>query len=120
MHLVQDVLHRYLDVFVVVFIVDILVYSRNIEEHAKHLRRIFERLRKHQLLVKAPKCILNVTEVEFFGQWGMPEGVAPIAKKLHAVRDWEPLTVSKMSDPSRGLQTTTASLSLDMLALHPH
>ena len=49
MHLVQDVLHGYLDVFVVVFIDDILVYSRNTEEHAEHLRLIFERLRKHQL-----------------------------------------------------------------------
>ena len=47
MHLVQDVLHRYLDVFVVVFIDDILVYSRNTEEHAEHLRLIFGRLRKH-------------------------------------------------------------------------
>ena len=45
-NLVQDVLHGYLDVFVVVFIDDILVYSRNTEEHAEHLRLIFERLRK--------------------------------------------------------------------------
>ena len=46
MHLVQDVLHGYLDVFVVVFIDNILVYSRNIEDRVKHLRLIFERLRK--------------------------------------------------------------------------
>ena len=53
MHLVQDVLHGYHDVFVVVSIDDILVYSKNTEEHAKHLRLIFERLRKHQLFAKA-------------------------------------------------------------------
>ena len=50
MHLVQDVLHGYLDVFVVVFIDDILVYSKNTEEHVEHvehLRLIFKRLRKH-------------------------------------------------------------------------
>ena len=68
MHLVQDVLHGYLDVFVVVFIDDILVYSRNIEEHAKHLRLIFERLREHQLFAKASKCTLHVNELEFLGQ----------------------------------------------------
>ena len=90
MHLVQDVLHWYLDVFVVVFIDDILVYSRNIEEHAEHLRLIFERLRKHQLFSKASKCTLHVNEVEFLGQWITPEGVAPIAEKLRAVHDWEP------------------------------
>ena len=90
MHLVQDVLHGYLDVFVVVFIDDILVYSRNTEEHAEHLRLIFERLRKHQLFAKASKCTLHVNEVEFLGQWITPEGAAPIAEKLRAVRDWEP------------------------------
>ena len=67
MHLVQDVLHGYLDVFVVVFIDDILVYSRNTEEHAKHLRLIFERLREHQLFAKVSKCTLHVNEVEFLG-----------------------------------------------------
>ena len=87
MHLVQDVLHGYLDVFVVVFIDDILVYSRNTEEHAEHLRLIFERLRKHQLFAKASKCTLHVNEVEFLGQWITPEGAAPIAEKLRAVHD---------------------------------
>ena len=90
MHLVQDVLHGYLDVFVVVFIDDVLVYSRNTEEHAEHLRLIFERLRKHQLFAKASKCTLHINEVQFIGQWIMPEGAAPIVEKLHAVRDWEP------------------------------
>ena len=95
MHLVQDVLHRYLDVFVVVFIDDILVYSRNTEEHAELLRLIFERLREHQLFAKASKCTLHVNEVEFLGQWITPEGVAPIAEKLRVVRDWEPLNSVK-------------------------
>ena len=67
MHLVKDVLHGYLDVFVVVLIDDILVYSRSTEEHAKHLRLIFERLRKHQLFAKASKCTLNINEVNFVG-----------------------------------------------------
>ena len=78
----------------VVFIDDILVYSRNTEENAGHLRLIFKRLRKHQLFAKASKCTLHVNEVEFLGQWISPEGV-PIAKKLRAVRDWEPPTSFK-------------------------
>ena len=90
MHLVKDVLHGYLDVFVVVFIDDILVYSRNTEEHAEHLRLIFERLRKYQLFAKASKCTIHINEVEFLGQWITPEGAAPIAEKLRAGRDWEP------------------------------
>ena len=86
MHLVQDVLHEYLDVFVVAFIDDILVYSRNMEEHAEQLRLIFERLREHQLFAKASKCTVHVNEVKFLGQWITPEGVTPIAKKLHVAR----------------------------------
>ena len=87
MLLVQDVFHGYLDVFVVVLIDDILVYSRNTEEHAEHLRLIFERLRKHELFAKASKCTLHSKEVEFLGQWVTPEGVAPTVEKLRAVRD---------------------------------
>ena len=68
MHLVQDVLHGYLDVFVVVFIDGILVYSRNTKEHAEHLRLIFERLSKHRLFGKASKCILHINKFEYFGQ----------------------------------------------------
>ena len=90
MYLVQDVLHGYLDVFVVVFIDDILVYSKNTKEHAEHLSLIFKRLRKHQFFAKASKCTLHINEVEFLGQWIAPEGAAPIVEKLRAVRDWEP------------------------------
>lgn len=64
---VQDVLHGYLDIFVVVCIDDILVYSNNTMEHAKHLRLIFERLRKDQLFSKASNCTLHINAVEFLG-----------------------------------------------------
>ena len=85
MHLVQDVLHGYLDVFVIVFIDDILAYSKNTKEHVEHLRLIFERLRTHRLFAKASKCALHVREVVFLGQWISPEEAAPIAEKLRVV-----------------------------------
>ena len=65
----------------VVFIDDILVYSKNTEEHAEHLRLIFERLRKHQLFAKASNAHYVVNEVEFLGQWISPKGAAPIAEE---------------------------------------
>ena len=67
MHLVQDVLDGYFDVFVVVFINDTLLYCKNLVKYAKHLWFIFERLRKHQLFPKASKCMLYINEVEFLG-----------------------------------------------------
>ena len=94
MHMINDVLSEYLDVFVLVFLDDILVYSRTVEEHAEHLRQVFVALRKYCLFAKASKCVIQVREVEFLGQWITPQGAAPVKEKLRAVRSWEvPQTV---------------------------
>ena len=69
MHMINDVLARYLDVFVLVFSDDILAYSRTMEEHAEHLWKVFAALRKHHLFTKASKCSIMVKEVEFLSQW---------------------------------------------------
>ena len=71
-HMINDILAGYLDVFILVFLDDILVYSRIVEEHAEHLRKVFVALRKHRLFAKASKCNIMVKEVEFLGQWVMP------------------------------------------------
>ena len=68
MHMMNDVLSGYLDVFVLVFLDDILVYSKTVEEHAEHLRKVFDALKKHRLFAKASKCTFLVREVEFLGQ----------------------------------------------------
>ena len=55
MNMMNNVLSDYLDDFVLVFLDDILVYSRIVEIHAKHLRKVLEALRRHRLYVKASK-----------------------------------------------------------------
>ena len=70
MHMINDVLAGYLDVFVLVFLDDILVYI--VEEHVEHLRKAFAALRKHRLFSKASKCSIMVKEVEFLCEWVMP------------------------------------------------
>src|SRR5881394_3393689 len=65
MYLMNLVFMTKLDVCVVVFIDDILVYSKNEEDHAKHLQLILERLRKHQLYAKFSKCQFWLKEVSF-------------------------------------------------------
>ena len=65
MHMINDVLAGYLDVFILVFLDDILVYSRIVEEHAEHLWKVFVALKKHRLFAKASKCSIMVKEVEF-------------------------------------------------------
>ena len=86
MHMINDVLAGYLDVFILVFLDDTLVYSRTVEEHAKHLWKVFAALRKHQLFAKASKCSIMVKEVDFLDQWVTPQGASLLKEKLKAVR----------------------------------
>ena len=95
MHLVQDILRKYLDDFVIVFIDDILIFSRTTEEHCKHLRLVFQKLTEQHIYAKASKCLIHVRELEFLGQWITTRGVAPVKGKLNAVREWETPTSVK-------------------------
>lgn len=65
-HLMNKVFMKYMYKFVVVFIDDILVYSKNPEEHAEHLRIVLGKLRKHQLYAKFSKCEFWLKQVGFF------------------------------------------------------
>jgi hypothetical protein len=56
-----------MDKFVVVFIDDILIYFKNEEEHARHLRIVLMRLREHQLYAKFNKCTFSLEEILFLG-----------------------------------------------------
>ena len=67
MYLINSVFMRELDKFVVVFIDDILVYSKNKKEHAEHLRIILTGLWEHQLYAKFSKCDFWLKEVQFLG-----------------------------------------------------
>ena len=69
MHMMNDVLSGYLDDFVLVFLEDIWVYSHTMEQHAKHLGKDLEALKKHRLFAKASKCCIVVREGEFLGEW---------------------------------------------------
>ena len=61
----NDTLHEYLDVFVIVYLNDILIYSKNETEHTKHVRLVLEKLRTKRLLLKQEKCDFNKEQVEF-------------------------------------------------------
>jgi hypothetical protein len=67
MYLMNKVFMEYLDKFVVVFIDDILVYSRSEEEHEEHLRLVLQKLRDQKLYVKLSKCEFWLKQVAFLG-----------------------------------------------------
>jgi hypothetical protein len=66
-YLMNKVFMEYLDKFVVVFIDDILVFSKTEEEHEKHLRLVLEKLRSNKLYAKFSKCEFWLTKVAFLG-----------------------------------------------------
>jgi hypothetical protein len=89
MYLMNSVFMPELDKFVVVFIDDILVYSKNEEEHEQHLRIILQRLRDHQLYATFNKCAFCLKEVPFLGHVISAKGIAVDPSKVQEVFDWK-------------------------------
>ena len=89
MNMMNKVFMEFLDKFVVVFIDDILVYSKNEEEHKEHLRLVLGKLREHQLYAKFSKCEFCLDEVAFLGHVVSSNGVAVDPSKVVAVTEWE-------------------------------
>ena len=85
----MDLMHRvfqpYLDRFVVVFVDDILIYSKSEEEHEDHLRIVLQTLRDHLLYAKFSKCEFWLTEVRFLGHVVLASGVSVDLEKVKAV-----------------------------------
>jgi hypothetical protein len=80
---------EYLDKFVVVFIDDILIYSKNEEEHVEHLRLVLQKLREHELYAKFSKCEFWLKEVSFLGHIITNGGIAVDPSKVSDVLKWE-------------------------------
>src|SRR5450759_673810 len=89
MKMMNHIFHDLLDEGVVVFIDDILIYSKTIEEHKQLLKEVFRRLRKHHLYAKPSKCELAQDEIKFLGHTFSKDGIQPSEDKLMAIRDWE-------------------------------
>jgi hypothetical protein len=89
MTMMNKVFMEYLDKFVVVFIDDILIYSKDDAEHEKHLRLIMEKLREHKLYAKFSKCEFWLNKVGFLGHIISAEGVAVDPSKVASVTEWE-------------------------------
>jgi hypothetical protein len=87
MYLMNTVFMPELDKFVVVFIEDILNYSKSEEEHAQHLRVILQELRDHQLYAMFTKCAFWLKEVPFLGHIISTEGIAVDPRKIQEVLD---------------------------------
>ena len=89
MDLMNRVFKKYLDKFVIVFIDDILIYSRTEADHAEHLRIALEILRREKLYAKFSKCEFWLGEVQFLGHVVSNEGIKVDPSKIEAVLNWD-------------------------------
>jgi hypothetical protein len=96
-YLMNSVFMLELDKFVVVFIDDILIYSKNKEEHAKHLRIVLTHLREHQLYAKFSKCAFWLEKIQFLGHVLSAKGIAVDPSKVKDILEWNsPTTVHQV------------------------
>jgi hypothetical protein len=92
MYLMNSVFMPELDKFVVVFIDDILIYSKTKEDHANHIRVVLQRLHDHRLYAKFSKCEFWLESVKFLGHTIYSEGISVDPTKVQEVMDWKPPT----------------------------
>ncbi|KAH7621119.1 putative Transposon Ty3-I Gag-Pol polyprotein [Nannochloris sp. 'desiccata'] len=91
--------------FLVVYLDDILIFSKTAEEHDKHIRYVLDRLREHQLHAGLQKCRFFQTEIEFVGYLLTAEGIHMLPKKVDAILNWPVPTTASQVKSFLGLAT---------------
>jgi hypothetical protein len=89
MYLMNSVFMPELDKFIVVFMDDILIYSKTEDDHANHIRVVLQRLRDHRLYAKFSKCEFWLDSVKFLGHTISSEGISVDPTKVQEVTDWK-------------------------------
>ncbi|GBG73704.1 hypothetical protein CBR_g17045 [Chara braunii] len=89
--------HDVLDRFVLIYLDDILVYSRTLDEHIVHLRAVLDKLRTAKYKANRAKCEFAQQELEYLGHFVTPQGIHPLADKIKVIQDWsEPTNTTKV------------------------
>jgi len=93
--MMDQILREYIDDFVVVYLDDILIYSKTLEEHHQHVRLVLAKFREHNLLINPEKSEFHTQKIDFVGYTITPNQVHMQREKTNALRDWKvPTTVT--------------------------
>jgi hypothetical protein len=88
MCLMNGIFKDYLDKFVIVFLDDILIYSKSEEKHEQHLKMVLHVLREHQLYSKLSKCSFYHKQIYYLGHIISKEGIAMDPEKIRVIEGW--------------------------------
>ncbi|GBG85963.1 hypothetical protein CBR_g40776 [Chara braunii] len=96
-HVMNRIFHDHLDKFVVVYLDDILIFSKSVEEHAQHVETVLSLLQQHKYKVNLEKCEFGCTKILYLGHEVSAEGIRPEDAKVASIRDWpRPQTVTEV------------------------
>jgi hypothetical protein len=84
----NDCLREFLDIFCIVYLDDVLVYSQTLEEHIAHVKRVLSRLREYGLTCKLSKCEFHSTSTSFLGFIVSPDGISMEPDRVVAIMEW--------------------------------
>ena len=88
-HMANDIFRDFLDIFIIVYLDDILIYSKTQEEHEIHVRQVLQRLREYGLYAKLEKCSFDQCQVEFLGYIVSSNGISMDPSKVQKILDWQ-------------------------------
>ena len=89
-HMANDIFRDFLDSFTIVYLDDILIYSKTQEEHDIHVRQVLQRLREYGLYAKLEKCSFDQNHVEFLGYVVSQQGISMDPSKVQTILNWQP------------------------------
>ncbi|GBG61867.1 hypothetical protein CBR_g23819 [Chara braunii] len=96
-HAMNRIFHDHLDNFVMVYLDDILIFSKSAKEHAQHVETVLSLLRQHKYRVNLEKCEFGRTKILYLGHEVSAEGIRPEDAKVASIRDWpRPQTVTEV------------------------
>ena len=88
MLLMNEVLKEVLGKFFIVYLDDILIFSKTLEDHIMHIRKVFEKLREEKLLINLKKCSFVKEELVYLGFVISAEGLKMDPEKVKAILEW--------------------------------
>jgi len=87
-HFMNDMFSNLLDVCIVVYLDNILIYSDDITQHQNHVKKVLKRLQKVKLYVKAEKCEFHLDSIEYLGYVLSPSGLTMSNAKVKTIQEW--------------------------------